>query len=189
MWRYFICAGSHVDLLVNVNTGDDEEHTCERVRFSQSWQPGLIWTYLDLGLLQSTVGPVGISQLSRTPSSGDQVLGQGQVIRSKCVYLDDFDCPDEREREGDEDEDEGAAGEEDSTEVRPLTAHRGRPLLSSPASAAPTSLGRRGEMNNIHLPCSYSISLRLEWLSGEHAGQWTPTFYESLFVHNIIRIK
>ena len=40
-----------------------------------------------------------------------------------CCYLDDFDCPDERERECDDDEDEGAAGEEDGTQVRPLTAH------------------------------------------------------------------
>ena len=38
-------------------------------------------------------------------------------------YLDDLDSPDEREREGDDDEDEGAAGEQDGTEVRPLTTH------------------------------------------------------------------
>ena len=71
LWRYFIGAGSHVDLLVNIDTGDDEEDTWDRgVTVRQSWRPGLAWSYLDLGLLQSTVAPVGISRLSRTPSSG-----------------------------------------------------------------------------------------------------------------------
>ena len=51
-------------------------------------------------------------------------MGHGQTqCNYDCWYLDHFDRPDEREREADDDEDEGAAGEEDGTEVRPLTAH------------------------------------------------------------------
>ena len=57
LWWDFIGAGSHVDLLVNINTGDDEEDAWERERRVSVRQS---WSYLDLGLRQSTVAPVGI---------------------------------------------------------------------------------------------------------------------------------
>ena len=42
LWRDFIGAGPHVNLLVDVHTGDDEEHTWQAVRLEQSWS-GLDW--------------------------------------------------------------------------------------------------------------------------------------------------
>ena len=48
LWRDLIGAGSHVDLLINIHTGDDEEDAWEGVRLTvrtglvtgNTWAPG-----------------------------------------------------------------------------------------------------------------------------------------------------